>query len=89
LEIGIKKVENKGGTYINLTISDTGDVIEEKDIERIFEPYFTTKKNQGGTGLGLAIVHSIVTQMKGFINVKSEIGKGTLFNIYLPLFEKD
>ncbi|MBF0121444.1 MAG: PAS domain-containing sensor histidine kinase [Desulfobacterales bacterium] len=87
LEIGVKKIENEGLAYVNIEISDNGVGIEKKNLEKIFEPYFTTKKNQEEKGLGLTIVHSIVTQMKGHINVKSELYKGTIFNVYLPIIK--
>jgi len=76
------------GKYLNLTISDTGHGIPEKFLERIFEPYFTTKEKGEGTGLGLAVVHGIITGFKGFINVKSKINKGTTFDIIFPLIEQ-
>ena len=70
--------------YVCLSLSDTGCGIPAYDIPKIFDPFFTTKAVGKGTGLGLAIVYSIVNTHGGWINVNSELGKGTTFNIYLP-----
>ena len=75
------------GKYVVLTISDTGCGIDEKIVEHIFEPYFTTKDKGKGTGLGLAIIYGIVTQNKGHISVSSIPGKGTCFTILFPGLE--
>jgi len=73
------------GSYGKLIISDTGVGIPSENIERIFDPYFTTKEKGKGTGLGLAAVHGIVKSHGGAILVESQIGKGTSFEVYLPL----
>lgn len=73
------------GDYIQLVVSDTGQGIEEKLLEKIFEPYFTTKKPEEGTGLGLAVMHGIVKRHSGHITVYSEAGQGTAFHVYLPV----
>ncbi|MGD9331099.1 MAG: ATP-binding protein [Desulfobacterales bacterium] len=99
LEIGLKKVdlsrekntpENRiePGPYVNLTISDTGCGMDVRTLDRIFDPYFTTKEKGKGTGLGLAVVHGIVESHGGTIDVSSTPGKGTTFSIYFPVAEQ-
>lgn len=79
----------KPGDFIVISVSDTGCGIPPENLNRIFEPFFSTKKNipGSGTGLGLAMVYGIVHQTGGFVKVHSEVGKGTTFEIYLPSYE--
>ncbi len=80
-------VENlRQGTYVKLTVSDSGRGIDEKKRERIFQPFFTSKPE--GTGLGLSIVNDIVKNHNGAIIVESSREKGTVFHVYLPEFKK-
>lgn len=76
--------EAKVGSYIIITISDTGIGIPPEILDRIFEPFFTTKDVGKGTGLGLSTVVGIIKSHGGFINVYSEVEKGTQFRVYLP-----
>ena len=94
LDVSLKKenldetaAQNVGlpkGSYLKLTVSDTGSGMTPSVMARMYEPYFTTNKKGGSTGMGLSIVHGIVKRHMGAITCRSDIGKGTVFEIYLP-----
>lgn len=83
-----KHLEAEVGNYVVITISDTGEGIPAALMERIFEPFFTTKAPGKGTGLGLATVFRIVKNHGGFIELSSQEGKGTQFQVYLPVVQE-
>lgn len=77
------------GLYLQLTVSDTGHGIPPEVLDRIFDPFFTTKDIGEGTGMGLAVVHGIITNYGGIIQVESQVGKGTTFNVFIPTIRKE
>ena len=83
----IDKVGMQPGKHLRLLVKDEGCGMEASVLDRIFEPYYTTKEQGKGTGLGLSVIHGIVKNHGGDITVKSTPGKGTIFQVYLPLIE--
>ena len=84
--ITVRSREEDG--YVCVTVADTGQGIPEANLNRIFEPFFTTKEVGKGTGLGLSITYDIVKKHNGEITVQSELGKGTVFTVRIPVVEE-
>ena len=83
------RVEGQNPTFISIIVADNGCGIPQENLDRIFEPFYSTKKKEGGTGLGLSITSSLVHKLGGTLEVDSKIGKGTTFYIKLPLKSKN
>ena len=75
------------GDYVNFTVKDTGSGIDEENLQKIFDPYFSTKEKETGSGLGLYVTYGIIKAHKGHIEVSSAIGEGTAFDVFIPAFE--
>jgi signal transduction histidine kinase/ActR/RegA family two-component response regulator len=86
-EKSLERVGMKVGRHLELTVKDTGHGMGPEVLERIFEPYYTTKEQGKGTGLGLSVIHGIIKNHGGDISVSSQVGKGTTFTVYLPLID--
>lgn len=83
-----KQHKVREGSYLRLTVSDSGCGMNEATMSRIFEPFFTTKAVGKGTGLGLAVVHGIIKGHQGFVTMDSQPGKGSRFHVYLPTLDQ-
>jgi len=81
----VRNPDAQAGKFVCLTTSDNGCGIAPDNLRRVFEPFFTTKEIGKGTGLGLATVYGIIKQHQGWIDVESELGKGTTFRVFLPV----
>ena len=77
------------GKYMHLCVTDTGEGIPPELIDRVFDPYMTTKKEGKGTGLGMAVVHGIIKSCHGYIAIESQLGKGTSVDIHIPILKED
>jgi CheY-like chemotaxis protein len=88
-EIAAQRQKLKPGSYVQLTVRDTGGGIAPAIMGRIFDPYFTTKEVGKGTGMGLAVVHGIITHHGGAISVQSVLDQGTSVQVYLPVREAE
>lgn len=86
---GMGDMDIPDGLYVKITVRDTGTGMNDAICSKVFDPFFTTKKPGSGTGLGLSSVYGIIKNHGGFINVHSQKGQGTAFNIYLPASQED
>ncbi|MEE2663844.1 MAG: ATP-binding protein [Myxococcota bacterium] len=89
IDVDTAKVDTwaRPGRFVLLRVSDTGVGIDSENLERIFDPFFSTKSQGANSGLGLSVVIGIVSQHQGFLQVESEVGKGTSIKVYLPISE--
>jgi signal transduction histidine kinase/ActR/RegA family two-component response regulator len=87
-EQSVERVGMKVGRHVELVVKDSGHGMDPQVMERIFEPYYTTKKQGKGTGLGLSVIHGIVKNHGGDITVSSQPGKGSSFKVYLPIIDE-
>ncbi len=88
LDAGLVRGETRpSGDYVILRISDTGCGLAPEALSRLFEPFFTTKRGclHSGSGLGLTVVHTLVQDLGGFVDVRSDVGRGTTFELFLPV----
>jgi signal transduction histidine kinase len=86
-EVTVQKIGMQPGRHLQLLVRDEGCGMDAAVLDRIFEPYYTTKEQGKGTGLGLSVIHGIVKNHRGDISVTSSPGKGTTFKVYLPITE--
>jgi signal transduction histidine kinase len=85
LHIATARRRRDKSDWLTICLTDTGTGIAPENLERVFEPFFTTRSKDGGTGLGLSVSYGIVADHGGFIDVESQVGKGSTFTIWLPV----
>lgn len=88
--LGLRDLVNephvKPGNFVEISVGDTGSGIPPEIMDRIFDPFFTSKEVGKGTGMGLAIIHGITKKSGGFVTCRSSVGEGTIFHVYLPVY---
>jgi signal transduction histidine kinase len=84
MKIGTRTAYRAGRDWVVVSVRDTGVGIASSEQARIFQPFYTTKGDQGGTGLGLSVTYGIVTDHGGLIEVESQPGEGSMFTVWLP-----
>ena len=92
LDVRLRETPNSDtdeALFAEITVTDTGNGMDRETLERIFDPYFTTKEKSRGTGLGLSVVHGIVKKHGGYVTVDSELGRGSTFRVCLPIIRVD
>ncbi len=87
--IAARHPDLKPGSYVRLTVADSGCGMSRETLERVFEPFFTTRSQGEGSGLGLSVVHGIVKSYGGAVTAYSELGKGSTFSVYLPCLQEE
>ena len=81
--------ESRSGEFVMLAVRDTGKGIPKKNLEHIFDPFYSTKEKDKGIGLGLSTVYGIVKQNNGFVQVESELNQGAIFRVFFPAIEQE
>jgi two-component system CheB/CheR fusion protein len=87
-EVRSRFANASAGSYVRIEVADSGEGMDERTQSRVFEPFFTTKEKGAGSGMGLAVVHGVVASHRGYVDVESEVGKGTRFRLYFPVLAR-